>query len=244
MMLPGALLLDFPGDRGKIRAVTDLPRPSLTLITDRALYRPRPDKAGGPLSLIEAAIAGGIHIVQLRVRNAQTDDLGLYAVALRLREMTQGHALFVVTGDLELAEKCHADGVLLPERSYKPSEARTFLRNEGATAVGAFVHSVTGAGRAERGGADYVQVGPAFERDSPEGESHGLTLIRKVKDAVQIPVIAFGGIRATEHIADCLRAGADGVAVTDAIMRAPDPQAATAALRVALDSAWRALHGA
>lgn len=220
--------------------MTALPQPSLTLVTGRTLYRPQADKKAVPLSLVEAAVAGGVNIVQLRVRGAGADDLGLYAVAMRLREMTAGQAQFIVTGDLELAEKTHADGVLITERAYKPSEARSFLRPDEEATVGSFVRSVTGAARAERGGADYVQVGPAFDAAAP-GE--GLTLLRKVKDAVQIPVVAFGGIQTADHIADCLRAGADGVAVTDAVTQAPDPQAAAAGLRAALDAAWRVLHG-
>lgn len=225
----------------------DFPTPSLTLITDRKLYRPSADKAGSPLSLVEAAIAGGVNIVQLRARGQAGDDLGLYAVALRLREMTSGKVRFVVTGDLELAEKAFADGVLLPERSYKPSDARTYLRGDtgkgGALYVGAFARTVTGASRAERGGADYVQVGPIFDKDAAPDAELGLTLIRKVKDAVQIPVIAFGGIETPEQVGDCLRQGADGVAVATAVTHAPDPQAAAAALRAAMDAAWRALHG-
>lgn len=234
-------------------------RPSLTLITDRTLYRTGPapkDAALSPdykrsdstvdaLSIIEAAIAGGVDIVQLRTRTTSSDDLGLYAVALRLHELTQGKARFVVTGDIELAEKCHADGVLLFERSYKPSEARTYLRPpHSESTVGAFVRSVAGAGRAERGGADYVQTGPVFDHGTDsDGYGDGLTLLRKIKDAVQIPVIAFGGVQNMERVVDCLRYGADGVAVTDAILRAPDPQVATATLRTALDASWRALYG-
>lgn len=217
--------------------MADIPRPNLTLITARTLYRPRADKKADPLSLVEAAIAGGVNIVQLRARASQ-DDLGLFAVAMRLRELTAGKAQFVVTGDLELAEKCRADGVLLPERSYKPSDARDFLHGE-TRLVGAFAHSVPAAGRAERGGADYVQVGPTFD---PEEVGAGLSLLRKIKDAVHIPVIAFGGIHTPEQVADCVGAGADGVAVTDAVMRAADPQAAAAALRAALDAAWRVLR--
>jgi thiamine-phosphate pyrophosphorylase len=210
-------------------------------VTGRALYRPRADKRADPLSLVEAAVAGGVNIVQLRARGGGADDLGLYAVALRLREMTAGHARFVVTGDLELAEKCRADGVLLAERSYKPAEARRFLRPPAEGTVGSFARSVPAAARAERGGADYVQVGPAVDPDIP-GE--GLALIRKIKDAVQIPVIAFGGVQTPADVADCLRAGADGVAVTEAVTSAPDPQAAAAGLRAAMEAAWRALHGA
>jgi thiamine-phosphate pyrophosphorylase len=208
------------------------------------LYRAAPDRKGGPLSLIEAAMAGGVNMVQLRARNASADDIGLFAVAMRLRELTAGRARFIVTGDLVLAEKCHADGVLITESSYRPSEARSFLRGsvqgDGVRTVGVFARSVTSAGRAERGGADYIQVGPVFEKDSREA---GLKLLRKVKDAVQIPVIAFGGIRTPEQVADCLRAGGDGVAVTDAIAAATDPQSAAVCLRIAADAAWRALYG-
>ena len=68
-------------------------------------------------------------------------------------------------------------------------------------------------------------------------------MLRKIKDAVHVPVVAFGGIQTPADVADCLRAGADGVAVTDAVTDAPDPQAAAAALRAAMDAAWRALYG-
>ena len=213
--------------------------PSLTLVTGRALYRPRADKSD-PISLVEAAVAGGVGIVQLRARPTNfVDDLALFAVALRLRELTAGRAQFIVTGDLELAEKCEADGVLLTEREYKPDAARNFLRAPGTGLVGSFARTVPGAARAERGGADYVQVGPALDEAAP-GE--GLALLRKIKDAVQVPVIAFGGIKTAADVADCLRAGADGVAVTDAVTAAEDPLAAAAALRAAMDAAWRALH--
>jgi thiamine-phosphate pyrophosphorylase len=215
--------------------VTDILLPSLTLVTNRTLYRPEAGDGGIPLSLVEAAIAGGVDTVQLRVPRSDPDDLGLYAVALRLREMTAGKARFIMTGHVELAEKCHADGLLLPERSYKPSDARNYLRQP-VRLVGMFVQSVPGAGRAERGGADYVHVGPVFGESGESGRI--VALLRKIKDAVHIPVIAIGGIETGDHIVECIRAGADGVAVTNAITQAPDPQAAAVTLRAAMDAAW------
>ena len=181
--------------------------------------------------------------MQLRARSGGSDDLALFAVALRLREMTTGSVPFVVTGDLELAERCHADGVLLFERTYKPSDARGFLRAEGAKTVGVFTRNVPSAAKAERGGADYVQIGPIFDTTTTDpAPDSGLALLRKVKDAVQVPVVAFGGIDSAERAVDCIQAGADGVAVTDLIRSAPEPGIATTALRAAIDAAWRVLH--
>ncbi len=220
--------------------MTDFPRPSLTLVIDRNLYRPEAGESANPLSLVEAAIAGGVDIVQLQVPSDAPGDLALYAVAMRVRELTAGKVHFVLTGDVELAEKSHADGVLLPEKSYRPSEARKYLRG-GVRLVGAYVQSVLGASRAERGGADYVMVGPVFDEPS-EHSIVGATLLRKIKDAVHIPVIAYGGIENAEHVAQCLDAGSDGIAAKYAIIKADDPQSAAALLRSTLDAAWRSRH--
>lgn len=217
----------------------DFPRPSLTLVTGQNLYRRENSDTSDPLSLIDASIAGGVDFVQLRVNTNDSNDLAVYAVAMRLRELTAGRAHFIITGDMQLAEKCHADGILLPESSYKPADVKSFLRAEYARVVGNFVQSVQAAARAERGGADYVQVGPAYDIES---DTTGLILIRKIKDAVHVPVIAFGGIMTIEHIVECLQAGADGIAVTEAITRAKDPMAAARELRTTLDNTWHALY--
>jgi thiamine-phosphate pyrophosphorylase len=205
--------------------------PTLTLIVDRRLYRTFKDKE--PLSLVEAAIAGGVTQVQLRPSPGDSaDDLIVYAIALRLREMTNGVVPFVVTGDLELAEKCHADGVLLIEKTYKPDVARSFLRGPHTT-VGCYCQSVGSASRAERGGADYVQVGPIFSGRDVD-DVGDLPLIRKVKDAILLPVVAFGGISTRDRVAAVTKAGADGVAVTSAILAAQHPTIAAQELRSVL----------
>lgn len=215
----------------------DFAKPNLTLVVDRRLYRPRKDRE--PVSLVEEAIAGGVTMVQMRVPSGEADgDLGIYAIALRLREITLDRVPFIITGDLDLAERCRADGVLLPgERTYKPSAARGFLRGKDGL-VGCFVRTVAGASRAERGGADYIQVGPVFpeRKGSPAGEvsEDGMKLLRKVKDAVNLPVVAFGGISSSRRALDAMGSGADGIAVTHAILSAPDPQEAAASLRTAL----------
>ena len=231
--IDGALTLGTIRISDKIRKIAmSLLAPKLTLVIDRRLYRTVKDNE--PLSLVEAAIAGGVTQVQLRTSTREpAGDLGLFAIALRLREMTRGIVPFVVTGDLELAEKCFADGVLLTERSYKPEAARKYLRGP-QPVVGCYVQTVTGASRAERGGADYVQVGPIYSDKSGGPDTGDLNLIRKVKDAILLPIVAFGGITSSDRASAAIGAGADGVAVTSAILAAQHPKTAAEELRSAL----------
>jgi thiamine monophosphate synthase len=86
--------------------------------------------------------------------------------------------------------------------------------------------SVRAAARAERGGADFVQVGPVFDDISGLGSVEGLALLRKVRDAVHLPVVAFGGISSPDHAAASVAAGATGIAVGDPILSAADPRQA------------------
>ncbi len=191
------------------------------LVIDRLLYRPRADRE--PLSLVDEAIEGGVSLVQFRASAAGSDGLETFALAQRLREITRDRVPLIVTDDIQLAEKCHADGVLLSsEFSYRPSAVREYIRQEPAI-VGCYAPSVATAAKAERGGADYVQVGPVFAADDPES---GVTLLRKIKDAIHLPVVAFGGIATPEQAKLALDSGAEGIALTDAILAADDPRAA------------------
>lgn len=190
----------------------------MMLVVDRLLYRTRDDEP--PLSLVEEAIAGGVSLVQMRVAAWRGDELGAYAVALRLREITRGKAKLLVTDDLHLAEKSKADGLLLTaEHSYRPESVRQFVRAV-PSLVGCFVTSVRGAARAERGGADFVQVGPVY------GNADGLVLLRKVRDAIHLPVVAFGGITSPDQVAQTIAAGASSIAVSLPILSAADPRKA------------------
>ena len=221
-------------------------RPNLTLVIDRKLYRPQRE-GQPPLSLVEAAIEGGITMLQLRLGaeaatsgNGGGEDLAAYAIAQRLREMTDGRVPFLITADLELADRSRADGVLLiGERSYRPSDAKEYLSARPHTLIGYYADAVSGAARAERGGADFVQVGPVFDSDADDlaegSEADALAMIRKVKDAINLPIVAFGGIDTPERAAASIKAGADGVAVSQAILAAPDPRAAALALRKAIE---------
>jgi thiamine-phosphate pyrophosphorylase len=102
------------------------------------------------------------------------------------------------------------------------------------------VHSVEAAVRAERDGADIVQLGTVFETPSKPGRAAiGVDGVRAVCAALRVPVIAIGGISAA-NAGGVLRAGAAGVAVIGAIFDADDPRAAAASLHAAIDAACAA----
>jgi thiamine-phosphate pyrophosphorylase len=203
-----------------------LSRPFLMLITDRHL-------AAGEDALVEAVracMAAGVNAVQLREKDLPTAQL--LPLAHRLREVTNGRALLLVNGDLDLALACEADGLHLPEAAPPVQRPRAgFL-------LGRSVHSVEAAVAAEAEGLDYLVAGPVYATTShPDREPAGLRLIRKVAVDVAAPVLAVGGVTAV-RAGEVLRAGGYGVAVISAVLADPSPGSAARNLREALDSAY------
>jgi thiamine-phosphate pyrophosphorylase len=195
--------------------------PCLALVTDRS--------ALSGLSLEEAvaqAIEGGANLVQLREKDLPAADL--LALAERLRAVTRGRALFLVNDRLDVALTCAADGVHLPERGLPVAVARR-LTGEGFI-IGRSVHSVAEAVRARQEGADYVQAGTIFASRSHPGQAPaGLSLLEAIAAAVNIPILAVGGITAA-NVSEAMAAGASGAAVISAILSAPSPREAARGL--------------
>jgi len=202
-----------------------LPIPCLALITDRRLCQ--------RLSLEEAvarAVAGGVNVVQLREKDLAAAQL--VPLADRLQAMTEGKALLIVNGRLDVALLCAADGVHLPERG--PSVAATRRLAGDGFIIGRSVHSVEEAVKAQEEGADYVQVGAIFPtRSHPGPPPAGPTLLKSVAVRVTIPIVAVGGITA-DNVGQVMRAGASGAAVISAILDSPSPAAAARRLAEAM----------
>lgn len=101
--------------------------------------------------------------------------------------------------------------------------------------VGVSVHSLAEARSAAHDGADYLTFGHVFPSDShPSLPPAGLGLLSEVVAAVDIPVLAIGGID-IDNVTDVLATSCDGIAVISAILNAPDPALAASQLRAALD---------
>jgi thiamine-phosphate pyrophosphorylase len=150
------------------------------------------------------AVEHGATVVQLRAKGASTDEL----VELG-RPMRDLPSLFVVNDDVEAALRLNADGVHLGRLDQGAERARA----EGLL-LGLSAASVEEAVDAERQGAAYVGAGPVWQTPSKTDADPpiGIAGLAAICDAVTVAVVAIGGIDAT-NAADCIRAGAEGVAV-------------------------------
>lgn len=200
-----------------------LPDPPLQVITDRrAARRPLAD-------IVAAAIGAGCRWVMLREKDMPPQGrLRLTRQLLALAAPAE--ATVSVNGDLVAASLSGA--VHLPQ-GRSVAEARATLGPDAL--VGVSCHSQAEAADAAAGGADYVTLSPVFATASKPGYGPvlGLGALADAVRTLPVPVVALGGVGAA-NAGDCLSAGAAGVAVMGAVMRAPGPGAATADLLTAL----------
>jgi len=202
------------------------------LVTQESLSAGRSTEA-----IVEAAIEGGVDVVQLREKDTTARERYHLGVALRGATREAGIPL-VVNDRVGVAAAIDADGVHLGDDDLPVAAARDVL-GEGAI-VGRSVSFVDDAIEAEQAGADYLGVGAVYAtgaKDDIDDEEYaiGLDRVDAIADAVDIPIVGIGGITA-DNADDVAAAGADGVAVITAITDADDPAAATRDLRAAVEA--------
>ena len=181
------------------------------------------------LDLVEAAVEGGATVVQLRAKTLSTRrflELGRRAAG-RLAKLA---VPLIINDRVDVALACGAAGVHLGQDDMPAAAARGILGS--AKLIGISVNTVEEARAAEAAGVDYLGAGPAFATATKDtGLSVlGPECVRDIKRAVRIPVVAIGGV-ATGNAASLAEAGADGIAVISAILRAPDARRAAEELR-------------
>ena len=169
-----------------------------------------------------AAVVGGATVAQLRLKGASTDELVEAG-----RGFGDLDATFVVNDDVEAALRLDADGVHLGR--YDEGAERAV---ENGLLLGLSAASVEEARDGESRRAAYLGAGPVLATPSKRDADPaiGLDGLAEICAAVSIPVVAIGGVDAT-NAADCIRAGAAGVAV---IRAARDARALRAAIDAAL----------
>lgn len=194
------------------------------LLADRHLYLvtpARPDFA----AFLEAAIRGGVDVVQVRERS-RTDAQLLDALA-EARAVTAAHGVPLGVNDRpDLAVLAEADFVHVGQDDIPVEAARSF-----GLPVGLSTHAPEEIDAAP---SDYIAVGPVYATPTKEGRPGvGLKLIRYAAASANLPWFAIGGIDAS-NVADVVGAGATRIAVVRAIVEAEDPEAAARSLRAAL----------
>jgi len=182
------------------------------------------------VSIVGAALDGGVSVVQLRDKGAYS-DAERKKVGHALRELCTSHDVpFLVNDDPELARRLDADGVHVGRDDPSPVVARSIL-GPGAI-IGMTVYGKPGEeDAAARASADYIAVGPFFPSPTkPDEPLLSLDVIDGVVDRSRLPVFAIGGV--TEDNAGLFaRRGVAGIAVVSAIMDAADPRGAADSLR-------------
>ena len=197
------------------------------------------------LDMIRAAAAAGVDWVQIREKDLPARELfALVKEAVALASIRPGairapSIKIIVNDRLDVALAAGAAGVHLGHASAPAREVVRWCRAGNAPAdflVGVSCHSLEGAEEAENAGTSYTYFGPIYETPSkiPFGKPHGVEELAQVARAVRIPVIAIGGVNES-NAAECIRAGAAGIAAIRMIQDGAD----TTALKNAID----AIHG-
>ncbi|PTA45489.1 thiamine phosphate synthase [Micromonospora sp. RP3T] len=190
----------------------------VVLLTDRRVAR------GALVEVVAAAVGGGVRWVVLREKDLPRAERLAFAVALRAVLADVGGTLIVAGPD-----PLDGDAVHLPAAGPYPPP-RLGL-------VGRSCHDAAELARLTT--EDYATLSPVLPtRTKPGyGPPLGPAELSRLVTASPVPVLALGGIETPDQVRACADAGAAGVAVLGALMRAPDPAATAATLGSAFEEA-------
>lgn len=163
---------------------------------------------------IESALKGGVTCVQLREKELNDDEF--LKEAIEISQLCKKYNVpFLVNDNVEVAIKCHADGIHVGQEDMEASMVRDKVGNE--MIIGVSVHSVEEAIKAVENGADYLGVGAMFSTSTKKDVNVlSKEMLQNICDAVDVPVVAIGGIGKT-NISELSGTGVDGIAVVSAI---------------------------
>lgn len=204
---------------------------SLYLVTDRALAQAM---GRTTCEVVREAVDGGVTMVQLREKECTTREF--IAEARLLKSLLLGTGVPLIINDrLDVALAVGAEGLHLGQQDMTIADARRLAGPE--MLIGISAECLDDALQAAAEGADYIGISPVFATTTKKDAASplGLAGVRQIRKAVYLPLVGIGGIT-VDNAAEVLQAGADGVAVVSAIVAAPSPRFAAAALqaRIAL----------
>jgi thiamine-phosphate pyrophosphorylase len=185
-----------------------LPRPVICLVTDR--HRVRPAGTDSVVRLARGAATAGVDIIQ--VRESTLDDRNLARLVRAVVEAVRSTPARVVVNDrTDVALAAGAHGVHLRAESISAARVRELAPAD--FLIGRSVHTRSEAVAAAESGVDYLVAGTVYPTASkPEGGPLlGVDGLRDLVRAVDVPVLAIGGVTA-DNVKDIAASGAAGVA--------------------------------
>ena len=188
---------------------------SLYLVTDNS------EDVDKFLNTIEEAIKGGVTVVQIREKTA--DTLDFYNLALKVKEITSKYDVPLIVNDrVDIALAIDADGVHVGQSDMPCDVTRKLIGQNKILGVSAA--TVKEAEKAESDGADYIGTGAVFPTATKD-DADSVTkdeLIEIVK-SIDIPVVAIGGIN-LDNACELNGTGIAGLSVVSAIMSSDNPK--------------------
>jgi thiamine-phosphate pyrophosphorylase len=192
------------------------------------------DERGDLRGFLDAALRGGVDVVQLREKDPAVGDAAILSAARVFRDACDAHrALFVLNDRPDLAAAAGADGVHVGQDDMPIAEARTILGED--VLLGRSTHTPEQVADAAVSDVDYFAVGPVHATPTKPGRpAVGLELVRHAASAPRpVPWFAIGGIDPS-NVGAAVDAGATRIVVVRALTDADDPGATARALRGAL----------
>jgi thiamine-phosphate pyrophosphorylase len=192
------------------------------------------DGRGDLRAFLDAALRGGVDLVQLREKDPAVSEATLLDAARMFRATADAHgALFVLNDRPDLAAATHADGVHVGQDDMPVAEARALVGED--VLLGRSTHTPEQVDDAAVADVDYFAVGPVHATPTKPGRpAVGLELVHDAASAPRaVPWFAIGGIDLS-NVGAVVGAGATRIVVVRALTEAADPEAAARALRGAL----------
>lgn len=171
------------------------------------------------VTVAQQMIDGGVDLLQLRAKSRPSAEIAKIAAALHGRTVACGIP-FVINDHPEIARIVPAEGVHVGQDDLPVAQAREIAGRD--CIIGKSTHSFEQAISAFDEGADYIGFGPIFATPTkPDYPPIGLDDIRKVHEAVPIPIFCIGGIQ-LENLPEVIAAGGRRVVIVSGLLLADD----------------------
>jgi thiamine-phosphate pyrophosphorylase len=183
------------------------------MITDSNLTK------NGIDSDVSNAVDAGCKIVQYREKCKSTKDM--IKEAKKLKKICNDKAFFLINDRIDVALAVDADGVHIGQDDMDIKSVRRILGND--KIIGLTVHNLEEALEAKKLGLDYIGVAPIFQTDTKKDtlKPCGVELIKKIREKVELPIVAVGGID-KQNLKDVICAGADSAVSINTVLASND----------------------